>query len=243
MSNCRCVLFDLDGTLVDTTTLIFASYRHTLASVFGYEASHAQLLAQYGKPLLETMRSFVDEIRRERGKLGAAAWEEASDSELLEHLVQQYRRFNLARHDELIRSFPGVNETLAALAGRGYRLGVVTSKGRHTTELSLARYQLRHFMSVVVALEDTPHHKPHPEPVLIAARQLGLAVGECLLVGDSVFDLRAGRAAGARTGAALWGPFDERDLAAEQPDLLLPEIAALLAHCPALAPNDAVKNL
>ncbi|MHB9089944.1 MAG: HAD-IA family hydrolase [Chloroflexota bacterium] len=243
-----CVLFDLDGTLVDTTNLIFESYRHTTRTVLGYTPTDAQLLDQYGRPLVDTFRAFIAALERRGGSpieaatetdrpaadLRASAGDSAPAEALLARLVAVYREYNLRLHDALIRSFPGVEETVPELRRRGYMLGVVTSKGRHTTTLSLARYDLAPCMRTVVTLEDTTMHKPNPEPVLKALANLGLPPQVALFVGDSVHDLAAGRAAGVRTGAALWGPFPRADLAAIQPDYLLESISDLLTLCPPL---------
>lgn len=242
-----CVLFDLDGTLVDTTALIFASYRHTLRAVFGYEASDGELLKEYGRPLSETMRGFL----RALGQKGAIKLEAANETDqpvatvqaeagpapdeaMVDRLVKVYREYNLAHHDALIRSFPGAEETLAELRRRGYTLGIVTSKGRRTTLLSLGHYGLERCLSAIVTLEDTQRHKPHAEPVLKALSVVGKTPAETLFVGDSVFDIMAGRAAGVQTGAALWGPFPRADLAAQRPDYLFETITDLLEVCPPL---------
>lgn len=241
-----CVLFDLDGTLVDTTTLIFESYRHTLETVLDYKPTHAELLGQYGRPLAETMRGFLAGLGENGGKKIEAASETDRpvlhvqfqagtlpvDESLVEEMVGVYRTYNLARHDALIRSFPHVDDTLAELRRRGYLLGVVTSKGRRTTRLSLGRYDLERYMSVVITLDDTTVHKPHPEPVLKALAALGRPPVEALFVGDSVYDLQAGKAAGARAGAALWGPFARADLEAQRPDYLFESVAEILDVCP-----------
>ncbi len=244
-----CVLFDLDGTLVDTTDLIFESYRHTLESVLGYSPTDAELLGQYGRPLPDTMRELLVALARRGGVKGApieAAVETdrpaqsisaqtgvlVPDEEVVDRLVNVYREFNLRHHDAFIRSFPYALETLAELRRRGYALGLVTSKGRLTSERSLRHYSLHRFLDTIITADDTARHKPDPEPVLRALANLGREPGESLFVGDSIHDIAAGQAAGTLTAAALWGPFPRDELQARRPDYLLASLTDLLNICP-----------
>ncbi len=244
-----CVLFDLDGTLVDTTDLIFESYRHTLESVLGYSPSDEELLGQYGRPLPDTMRELLVALARRGGVKGAPIEAAAEtdrpvqsisaqtgvltpDEAVVDRLVSVYRDFNLQHHDAFIRSFPYAVETLAELRRRGYALGLVTSKGRLTTERSLQHYSLQRFLDTIITADDTVRHKPDPEPVLRALANLGRQPSEALFVGDSVHDVAAGQAAGTLTAAALWGPFPREELEALRPDYLLASLPDLLAICP-----------
>jgi len=242
-----CVLFDLDGTLVNTTALLFASYRYALKQVLGVTATDEELREQLGRPLADTMRDLLAVLGRYTVTKIEAATETdrplasidaqtggvpAADQPLVDSLVRVYREFNLRQHDAYIRPFPGVDETLAELRRRGYPLGVVTSKMRHTAALSLRHYGLDRYVDALVTPEDTTRHKPEPEPVLLALAKLGVTPAEALFVGDSVHDIAAGQAAGVRTGAALWGPFPRAELAALRPDYLLASIRDLLPICP-----------
>jgi pyrophosphatase PpaX len=111
--------------------------------------------------------------------------------------------------------------------GAGHATGLVTSKGRGMTARSLGRVGLAESFDTVVTYEDTERHKPGPEPVLLALDRLGMSPGEAVFVGDSPHDMHAGRAAGVRTAAALWGPFSRAELAPAEPTWWLHSIGEL----------------
>jgi pyrophosphatase PpaX len=211
----RAVLFDLDGTLVDSLDLILESFRHTMRAHFGKAPSDQMWLKTLGTPLRAQFREVAD------------------TDEKVQSLIDTYIEHNHREHERLIRPYDGVNETLLALRARGLRLGVVTSKALRGTELSLAACGLEpDWFEVVVTSDEPVPHKPDPAPLNLALERLGEGPESAAYVGDSVWDIRAGRAAGMRTAAALWGPFSPIELAAEKPDLMLEEIGQLLDILP-----------
>lgn len=191
------VLFDLDGTLVDTVALILASFRHATGVVLGQPLADDVLMADVGIPLVKQMTSFSPEHAEE--------------------LVAVYRAHNAQVHDDLIAEYPGVEDSLALLKGAGRTLGVVTSKSRPLAERALDRFGLAAYFDTVVACEDVDRHKPDPEPILHAARALGVSPEAVAYVGDSPHDMNAALAAGAHAVAALWGAFDEETVTAPGP--------------------------
>ena len=194
----RAVLFDLDGTLIDSVPLIVASMQHAFA---GRERAPSvkEWVALIGTPL-EAM------IRR---------WgEDEADVALLR---ERYKEHQWANHDAMVRAFPGVPEALDALAARGVRMAVVTSKLETSARRSLEFLGLSRHFEAVIGLESTVRHKPDPEPVRHALVRLGAAPGEAAFVGDSPHDVVAGNAAGVATVAALWGPFTRDELAVAHP--------------------------
>lgn len=207
----RAILFDLDGTLVDTIGLILSSYRHTMAEHLGQVPPDEEWLFTLGRPLRIQLQKF------------------AGSQEQLDSMFSTYLEHNQANYEQLVRSFPGMRDAIGTLKRAGYLLGVVTSKIRPNTDRELAAVGLADFFDTTITADDVANPKPHPEPVLIAAKRLGCEPGQTLFVGDSVFDLQAGRAAGAHTAAALWGPFDRRHLASERPDYWLERIDSLLS--------------
>jgi pyrophosphatase PpaX len=216
----RTVLFDLDGTLVDSLDLILESFRHTMRLHFGEAPSDQMWLRTLGTPLRAQFREVAD-----------------TDEEV-QSLIDTYIEHNHREHERLIRPYDGVGETLLALRRRGFRLGVVTSKALRGTELSLAACRLRlDWFEVVVTSDEPVPHKPDPAPLNLALERLNEGPGAAVYVGDSVWDIRAGRAAGMRTAGALWGPFSPIELAAEKPDLLLEGIEQLLDILPAKSTN------
>jgi len=188
----RGILFDLDGTIVDTEALILASARHATQSVLGEALPDDVLRHNIGLPLRAQMGEYAPGH--------------------VDELLAAYREHNERMHDELIREYPGTERALRELADAGYRMGIVTSKSCPVARRGVDFFGLGRYFEVLVGFEDTAIHKPEGEPVLEGARRLGSPVDQCLYVGDSPHDMAAGNAAGAITVAALWGPFPERVL-------------------------------
>jgi pyrophosphatase PpaX len=215
-------LFDLDGTLIDTTELIFQSYQYAFAQILDLRVSTDELLLGYGQPLPEAFTAILRAV-------GQSQLIDARP-ETIDLLIATYRAFNVRHHDALAREFPGVPETIAEIGRRGYALGVVTSKGREIARRGLRLIGLADRFSIAVFQEDTILHKPHPDPLWLALDRLGLRdrPDRVVYVGDSTHDLKAGRAAGVRTVAALWGPFPPASLFTLEPTYALATVAALL---------------
>src|SRR5579875_1313331 len=204
------VLFDLDGTVVDSGAIILASMRHATREVLGREYSDAELLQAVGGPGLEAQM-------------------QALAPEHVERLVDVYRAHNEPLHDEL-EACPGMEDAVARLHEQGRRLGVVTAKRRATVELAFARVPLGHLFETIVGGDETEQHKPDPEPLLLAAERMGADPRATAYVGDSPFDVRAAKAAGMYAVAVTWGRIHDRaKLEAEQPDAIVDTAEELLA--------------
>jgi pyrophosphatase PpaX len=201
-------LFDFDGTLVDTTDLIYQSMRHATGEILGREISRDVLMANVGQPLPRQM--------------------ELLSAEHAEALLDSYRLHNEENHDALIREFPGVEESLARLKAAGVRVGVVTSKRRFSVDMALKKFPgLGDVVDEWVTMEDTTEHKPRPEPLLKGLELLGNVPREqAAYVGDSPFDVTAAKAAGVESVAVSWGAFSEDALRAAEPDHLVPDLDA-----------------
>lgn len=199
----RAVLYDFDGTLADTTELIMTCYRHTMRRHLGVAPPDAEWLAGFGL-LLETQ---IDRFARSAEECAA--------------MLATYKAFQREKYEEMVHPFPGAVETVAELAARRVPLAIVTSRHRESTLRGVDLCGLVEHFPVIVTPEDVTHAKPHPEPVLRALAELGVSASEALFIGDSPHDLVAGRAAGTRTAAALWGPFRRSRLEEEAPDALL----------------------
>jgi pyrophosphatase PpaX len=204
------ILYDLDGTLIDSVRLILDSYHHTLEAHGLAPRSDDYWLRGLGTPL----------------RAQFAEW--SHDEDTLETMVATYRAYNLARHDEAVSAYPGILETVLAVRRAGCRTGLVTSKNRHGAVRGLTCVGLEETFDVLVCADDVERPKPHPEPVHRALDQLGADAVSTVFVGDSVHDMAAGRAAGVATGAVLWGPFDREDLLASDPDHWLEQPEDLL---------------
>jgi pyrophosphatase PpaX len=184
------VLFDLDGTVVDSGGIILASMRHATQTVLGREFSDEELLANVGGPGLEAQME----------ALGPGRTAE---------LVRVYREHNEPLH-ETLEGFGGVEPALEQLRDRGQRLGIVTAKRRATVELAFARLPLAHLFEVVVGGDETQRHKPDPEPLLLALDRLAAAPGQAAYVGDSPYDMQAARAGGLFAVGVTWGGIHDR---------------------------------
>jgi pyrophosphatase PpaX len=214
MTDCKAVLFDLDGTLIDTTELILYCFNHAWETVCRRTHSPEVFVATMGLPLKVAMHRLLgatDGLELEEiGELRTAGFAES--------LVLEYRSCNAANHDRLARPFPEMKRVVAKLRERGYAVGVVTSKSREFAQRGLRLCALWELMDVLVSMDDTSRHKPHPEPLLLALEKLQVAPQHGVYVGDSRHDMQAGRAAGMRTVAALWGPVPRSELELENPD-------------------------
>jgi pyrophosphatase PpaX len=208
------VLFDLDGTLVDTVPFILAAVRHAFEG-YGTCPTDREWIAGIGTPLRTQLASF------------------ARAPEDVEALFQRYRAYWLARHDVETRCFPGALEVVAELSRRGHPLAIVTAKIEQGAFRTLRHTGLLPYVQAVVGADSCAHAKPHPEPVLLALSRLGYPPSGAVLVGDSPHDVAAAKAAGCRAAAALWGACTREALAAAGADFFLSdvrEVPALVAQ-------------
>jgi pyrophosphatase PpaX len=196
------VLFDLDGTVIDSGAIILASMRHAAREVLGAAPPDEELMAAVGGPGLEAQMHALAPDR-------------------VEELVDVYRAHNEPLHDELV-CCAGIDEVLVRLKEEGRRIGIVTAKRRQTVELAFATVPLGHLFETVVGGDETERHKPDPEPLLLALERLGARAGDAAYVGDAPFDVKAAKAAGVFSVAVTWGGIHSRErLEAEGPDALV----------------------
>jgi pyrophosphatase PpaX len=205
------VVFDLDGTIVDTVELIVESFRFATRTVLGEVLPDEVIIAGVGRPLMDQMERLSGEHSQE--------------------LYDVYRDYNHRRHDELIRGYDGVTEMLEGLKAAGRRLGIVTSKSRDTTQMAFRSVGLAEYFDVVITASDTTEYKPSATPLLLCLERLGATAGGSIYVGDSPYDIQAGAAAGMATAAVAWGVFGKPALLAVAPDYWLEEPRELLALC------------
>lgn len=204
------ILFDLDGTLVDTVPFILASVRHAFDG-YGSCPTDAEWIAGIGTPLRDQLACFA------RSPADVAP------------LLARYRTFWIAEHDRWTRCFPSARETVHSLAARGHPLGVVTAKTEEGALRTLRHVGLLDRMGAIIGADSCARAKPDPEPVRLALHRLGVRPADAIMIGDSPHDLAAGRGAGVRTVAALWGACSRAVLLGASPDHLLDDIAALPA--------------
>ncbi len=215
MNKPRAALFDLDGTLIDTTELIIHSFNHAWSTVCQMTHSRQSLVATMGIPLRDAMRQLLTALD------GCGAGQpDLKIEETVEDLLREYRHCNRENHDRMVRPFPGVSEAIQQLSSQGFRIGLVTSKSREFALRGLSLCRIDQFFEVLVCVEDTELHKPHPAPLHLALQRLGTPFQHATYVGDSRHDIQAGRAARMKTTAVLWGPVPKMDLELEQPDFM-----------------------
>lgn len=194
----RAVLYDLDGTVVNTQKVIRTSLRYSTRHVLHTMIDDRRLMAKVGQPTEVEMRDF------------------SQDEHQLTRLVEDFRWCNTLVHDVFISGYPGMEKLLGAVRELGMPQAIVTSKRRAGAQRSLRALGLEGWFELLVCADDVTRPKPHPQPLEKAARQLGVDVRRCLYVGDSPFDIQAGRAAGMATVGITWGMFPE-EVAAEKP--------------------------
>jgi pyrophosphatase PpaX len=202
------LLFDLDGTLINTNELIIASFLHTLNSYYPSKYKREDVLPFIGPTLYDTFAS-VDQDR-------------------MEEMVQAYRKFNHEQHDILVTEYETVFETIKTLKEQGFKLGIVTTKIRDTVNMGLKLTKLDQFFDVVVTLDDVEYAKPHPEPVLKALKQLNSSPEEAIMVGDNHHDVEAGKNAGTKTAGVAWSIKGREYISSHNPDYLLEKMSDLL---------------
>ena len=205
------LLFDLDGTLIDSSADLVVSGNWLRAHaglapldpalIFGYVGDGAEAMVRL---LLERPDGDVTE------------------------LLEAYKRHY---HDHCLdgtRLYPGVAPTLEALAGRGFKMAVVTNKPERISRRILEGLGTGRYWGGVIGGNSCANKKPHPEPLFKACGDLGVEPGQCAMVGDSRVDVEAGRNAACQTVGLLGGIGDEGLLRAARPDVLLPRFESLL---------------
>lgn len=179
------ILFDFDGTLVNTNDVILASWQHTYRHYLGHEMPVDHITSCFGEPLLLTM---------EREFPGVDPQESAD----------VYRQFQLENADRLVTIFPGIKELLADLKAAGYVLGIVTSRTRESALRYMDMFAITSYFSDLVTCDDTTVHKPNPEPILLAMSKLGASAEESIMIGDSPFDIKCANNAGVDSVMVNW---------------------------------------
>lgn len=194
-------LFDLDGTLLDSTALLMAGYRHTTRAILNRETTEADWLPLFGMPLRQQFAAFEPTLASE--------------------MTVEYRRFYAEHHDAMMAVYPGAVEAVRALHAAGHSCGVVTSKLTKFAQRAVDLFGLTECFGAVVGEDMVAEHKPHPASVLMACAMLGVRPSDAWMIGDSPWDIQAGHAAGCRSAAVLWGPFTKDRLAPSCPDVWL----------------------
>ena len=201
----KAVLFDFDGTLIDTNELIFESYRIAFRDVLNREIDMNEILTLYGKPLFSSLMQYGEAGKR---------------------LYEVYREFNEKNHDFLAKPFDGVRDGVKLLKNNGFTIGIVTSKRLHMVNRGIEKIlNLGGMFDVIVTPDDTEKTKPDPEPISFACNVLNVSPDEVIYVGDSVFDMQAGLAAGTKLCAVKYSVDKPENLLKYDPEYYVDSIA------------------
>nr|WP_243137538.1 HAD-IA family hydrolase [Desulfofundulus thermobenzoicus] len=193
-------MFDLDGTLADSLPLIQHTYQRVFKEM-GIPWGNDDVMRWIGRTIMDIARHFA--------------------GERAEEFIQRYQHHYHRDHDLYTRLFPGTLEMLQDLQQKGLRLGIVTSKGKTGAWRTINFTGLDRYMDVVITAHDVDKHKPLPDPILKALSSLHHGPQEAVYVGDSHFDIQAGRAAGTMTLGVTWGMAGREELQRLEPDGLL----------------------
>lgn len=203
------VLFDLDGTLVDSNELIIETFKRTYKVHFpNLNYAHSEIVQMMGPPLSETFFHL------------------AKDENKVNEMINTYRKIYKSIEFDYISLYPGVIESLTSLKNSGYKLGIVTTKFKGSALPSIKHYQIDNFVDVIIGLDDVVHHKPHPEPIYKALEKIKHQ--SVLIVGDSPSDLLAGKNAGILTCGVDWS-YRKEELFLMKPDFWLTDFMQLHA--------------
>ena len=203
------LLFDLDGTLIDSIELILSSMRHAFEGYAGRAPTNDEWRAQIGRPLVDSFREFVPHETE------------------VERLLGRYREYQLVHHDRLVRAYDGVVAAIRGFDAAGHPMALVTSKADWLAKRALVHVGLDDAIQVVVGCDSCTRHKPHPEPVERALALLRATARDAIFVGDSPHDVEAGRAAGVYTIGVTWGAFTRDEMARAGADLVIHRIEGL----------------
>ena len=185
MSKYKAVLFDFDGTIMDTNTIILKSWKHTFNTVLGRDPVHEEIVATFGEPLEVTMaKLFPDRDTHE--------------------MVETYRNYQRHIYRDDITMFPGMKDVILELQKRGYLIAIVTSRLWYSTRTGLYKFDIADCFDAVVSAEDTTIHKPDPTPCLLCLEKLGVKPEEALMVGDSKYDILCAHNAGVDAVLVSW---------------------------------------
>lgn len=179
------VLFDLDGTIIDTNEMIITSFMRVFEKGPKGPLTREEIIPHMGTTLEHQLQIF-------------------SGMEDVSSLVPLYRTYSNKYHDEMVRPFPFVNEVVEWLYAQEIPMGIVTTKIRPTTLMTLEKFNLAKYMSAIVTVNDVEHPKPHPEPVLKAIEAIGCNPETTLMVGDSSVDIQSAKAAGVLAAGVAW---------------------------------------
>lgn len=204
----KAVIFDLDGTVLNTDLLIRESFIHVFKKYKpGYTLSEDELLSFLGPSLYDTFIRYFEQS-------------------MVNELIDYYREFNHAHHQDYVTIYPGVKETLMTLKDMGYPLAIVTTKIKDAVYIGLDLFGIKDYFDVIIGHDDVKRSKPDPEGINKVLEKLGLNDG--YYIGDNVTDILAGKNAGLKTIGVKWSPKGYDLMQKENPDLLIDHFSEII---------------
>lgn len=201
------VLFDLDGTILDTNHLVIASFQHTFKKHLDIDLDEKELKRYFGEPLTKTFQRYY--------------------SGDINELLHTFRQFDIANHDALTSFFPHAKEVIQLLSDKGIKIGIVTSKHRYMTSRCSHLNEISNLIQTIIAYDDVANPKPNPEPIEKALYALAESPEHALMVGDSFEDILSAKNAGVWSALVSWSEL-RKDQMADPPDYVLDNFLDLL---------------
>lgn len=202
------IIFDLDGTILDTEELILRSFEYTLKTRLNMEVDRRELLKIFGEPLQKQLEYF--------------------EPELADSLSKTYREYYAKHSAAMTKTFPYVTEVLNQLVSKKIFIGVVTNKKHGPAEKGLKDLGLFSKIDFLIASDDVTQSKPHPEGILTGLSKLNIEPHKTLMVGDSPLDIEAANRAHVKSALVGWSIFDDQRFTESPPDFRLDKMTDIL---------------
>ena len=204
------LLFDLDGTVLNTDELIFRTFKYTFKKFLPeYTLTQEELLSFLGPSLKDSFSRYLP-------------------SEKVEEAIKVYRQYNYEKHNDYVTLYPQETEVLEKLYQKGYKMAIVTTKYTDTAVYGLKSFGLDKYFKVVIGSDQVTHGKPHPEAVLEALKKLNMDKG--YMIGDNVTDILAGKNADIHTIGVTWSLKGTQDILDAHPDYMMESYEDLLDY-------------
>ncbi|GAA0176742.1 pyrophosphatase PpaX [Clostridium sediminicola] len=197
----KCILFDFDGTLIDTNEAVIESLKDSIESFTGRVVDFKELIPILGKPIVEQMKYFSEEMC----------------SDMVEHYRTGYR----SREEEKTFIFENIEEMLRVLKSKGYKIGITSNKSRRGINYGLNRFNLVSYIDFIISVDDVEKKKPHPECINKVIKENGYSIDELIIIGDSPHDINCGINAGIKTALVSWTLFPMKEFKSASPDYVL----------------------
>lgn len=179
------ILFDFDGTLLNTNDVVIESFQHTYEHFLGHRVPVSKITSNFGELLQITLKREIPDV----------------DTDVA---VDYYRTYQVNEACRFAKEFPGVREMLEVLKEKGFRIAIVTSRTAVSTWNFLKQFGLTEFFDEVISCDDTVMHKPDPAPILCALSKLGAEKDESIMIGDGAFDIKCANNAGVKSALVGW---------------------------------------